>query len=127
MLQAIGHTPTGQGLANHDLIPEGAEISLFSTVSRPALRSTHPPILSNGGPILSGKVATAWSWCLSLSSVEVKNVWSYICTPPTYIFIAWCLIKHRDNFTFLQMLNVRLFNYILSYTTNILNFYTETY
>jgi hypothetical protein len=34
------------------------------------------------------------------SSVEVKNAWSYTSTPQ-YIFMAWCLVKHRDNFTFL--------------------------
>jgi hypothetical protein len=27
------------------------------------------------------------------SSVEVKNAWNYISTPP-YIFMAWCLINH---------------------------------
>jgi len=26
------------------------------------------------------------------------NVWNYTSTPP-YIFMAWCLIKHRGNFT----------------------------
>jgi hypothetical protein len=33
------------------------------------------------------------------SSAEVKNEWSYISTPQ-YVFMAWCLVKHRDNFTF---------------------------
>jgi hypothetical protein len=32
------------------------------------------------------------------SSAEV-NVWSYTSTP-LYAFMAWCLVKHRDNFTF---------------------------
>jgi len=32
------------------------------------------------------------------SCTEVKNAWSYTCTPP-YVFEACCLIKHRDNFT----------------------------
>jgi hypothetical protein len=32
------------------------------------------------------------------SSVEVKNAWMYTSTHP-YVFMAWCLIKHRDNFT----------------------------
>jgi len=34
-----------------------------------------------------------------LSGAEVNNVWSYTFTPP-YVFIAWCLVKHRDTFTF---------------------------
>jgi hypothetical protein len=31
------------------------------------------------------------------SNAEVKNAWSYTFTPP-YIIMAWCLVKHRDNF-----------------------------
>jgi glycerol-3-phosphate acyltransferase PlsY len=33
------------------------------------------------------------------SSAEVKNVWIYI-SNPQYVFMTWCLVKHRDNFTF---------------------------
>jgi hypothetical protein len=33
------------------------------------------------------------------SSAAVKNVWSYTSTPQ-YVFMAWCLVKHRDSFTF---------------------------
>jgi len=33
------------------------------------------------------------------SSVKVKNAWGYSLAPP-YIFMGWCLIKHKDNFTF---------------------------
>jgi hypothetical protein len=29
---------------------------------------------------------------------EVKNAWSHISTP--YVFVVWCLIKHRDNLLF---------------------------
>jgi hypothetical protein len=32
------------------------------------------------------------------SSAKVKNAWSYIPTHP-YVLMAWCLVKHRDNFT----------------------------
>jgi len=32
------------------------------------------------------------------SSAEVKNEWRYTSTP-YYAFIAWCLVKHRDNCT----------------------------
>jgi hypothetical protein len=28
-----------------------------------------------------------------------KNTWRYTYTPQ-YAFMAWCLVKHRDNFTF---------------------------
>jgi hypothetical protein len=33
------------------------------------------------------------------ASSKVKNACSYTSTPQ-YIFMAWCLVKHRDNFTF---------------------------
>jgi hypothetical protein len=33
------------------------------------------------------------------SSAEVKNTWSYISTLQ-YVFMEWCLFKHRDIFTF---------------------------
>jgi hypothetical protein len=33
------------------------------------------------------------------SSAEVKNAWSYTSTPQ-YTFMAWCLVKHKDDFTF---------------------------
>jgi hypothetical protein len=32
-----------------------------------------------------------------------KNAWSYTSTPQ-YAFRAWCLVKHRDNFTFTSVL-----------------------
>jgi hypothetical protein len=34
------------------------------------------------------------------SRAEFKNPWSYTSTPQ-YVFMAWCLVKHRDNFTFI--------------------------
>jgi hypothetical protein len=33
------------------------------------------------------------------SGAEVKNVWSYTCTPP-YVFMVLCSFKHKDDFTF---------------------------
>jgi hypothetical protein len=32
-------------------------------------------------------------------NAEIKNTWRYTSTPQ-YVFMAWCLVKHRDNFTF---------------------------
>jgi hypothetical protein len=32
------------------------------------------------------------------SSAEVKNAMSYTSTPP-YVFMAWCMVTHRGNFT----------------------------
>jgi hypothetical protein len=33
------------------------------------------------------------------SSAVVTNAWSYTSTPQ-YVFMPWCLVKHRDIFTF---------------------------
>jgi hypothetical protein len=33
------------------------------------------------------------------TSAEVKKTWLYTSTPPN-IFMAYCLINHRENFTF---------------------------
>jgi len=32
------------------------------------------------------------------SGAKVKKEWSYNSTP-RYVFMAWCLVKHKDNFT----------------------------
>jgi len=31
--------------------------------------------------------------------LQLKNAWSYTSALP-YVFMAWCLVKQRDNFTF---------------------------
>jgi hypothetical protein len=40
------------------------------------------------------------------SSVEVKNAWSRTSTP-RYVFMAWCLVKHKDNNFRVQKSNPR--------------------
>jgi hypothetical protein len=52
-----------------------------------------------GGSFSAGKAAGAWRWALTSSSSEDKNAWSYTSTRP-YVFMAWYLVMHRDNFTF---------------------------
>jgi hypothetical protein len=32
------------------------------------------------------------------SNAEVKTAWSYTSTPQS-VYVAWCLVKYRDNFT----------------------------
>jgi hypothetical protein len=56
-------------------------IFLFTTVSRMALGVKQPGRETDHSPP---------------SSAEVKNVWSYT-SAPQYTFMAWCLVKHRDN------------------------------
>jgi hypothetical protein len=44
-----------------------------------------------------GKAAGSSSWHSPPSSAEVKNGWR---STASYVFMAWYLVKHRDNFTF---------------------------
>jgi hypothetical protein len=76
---------------------------LFTTASTTALGPTQPPIQWVPGA-LSVKVKRPGREAdhSPPSSAEVTNAWSYTSTPE-YVFIAWCLIKRRDNFTFLPM------------------------
>jgi hypothetical protein len=57
----------------------------------------HPAsyLMGTGGSFAGNKAAGSWSWQLTPSSAEVKNSWSYTSTP-TYVFIAWCLVKYVD-------------------------------
>jgi hypothetical protein len=33
-----------------------------------------------------------------LSSVKLKNSWNCASLPQSYVFVAWCLIRHRETF-----------------------------
>jgi hypothetical protein len=72
-------------------------------MSRPALGLTQPPIQWIPGALSLGLKRPGREADHSPpSSAEVKNAWSYTSTPQ-YVFVAWCLVKHRDNFTFTFM------------------------
>jgi hypothetical protein len=78
----------------------GLGIFLFATVFRMAMGPTQPPIQWVAGALSLGvKRLRREAGHSPLSSAEVKNAWSYISTPQ-YVFMAWCLVKHKDNFTF---------------------------
>jgi hypothetical protein len=67
----------GMGVVRHPAsYPMGTRDS-FPGVKRPGREADHSPP----------------------SSAEVKNAWSYT-SIPQYVFMAWCSVKHRDNFTF---------------------------
>jgi hypothetical protein len=91
----------------------GLGIFLFTTASRTALGPTHPPIqwvpaVLSLGVKRPGREADH----STPSSAEVKNAWSYTSTPP-YVFVAWCSLKHRDNFLLYLYKNTgRKFSYI---------------
>jgi hypothetical protein len=69
-------------------------------VSRPALRPTKTSVQWVPGALTPGLKRPGHEDDHSPpSSAEVKNAWSYTSSPP-YVFMAWRLVKHRDNFTF---------------------------
>jgi hypothetical protein len=74
------------GLNGHSSIPGKGRIFLFSTESRPALGPTKLPIQWVPGAISSGIKRAGHEW------------WSYTSTS-AYVFMGYCLIKHRDKFT----------------------------
>jgi hypothetical protein len=61
----------------------------------------HPASYPRGtrGFFLGGKAEGREADHSPPSSVEIKNAWSYTSSPQR-VFMAWCLVKHRDNFTF---------------------------
>jgi hypothetical protein len=73
----------------------GLGIFLFTTVSRTALEPTQPPIPWVPGALSLGVKRPGREADHSPpSSAEVKNAWSCTSTPQ-YVFMAWCLGKHK--------------------------------
>jgi hypothetical protein len=69
---------------------------------------THPALLSNGsgGFYPRRKAARLWIWPHSpTSGPELKNTWSYTFTSQ-YVFMTWCLVKHRGNAYLLPFLYI---------------------
>jgi hypothetical protein len=83
-------------------------LDLFTTVSRPALGPTQPPIQWVTGS-LSLVLKRPWDEPdhSPPSSAEVNNAWSYTSTPQ-YVFMTWCTVKEkrRNNFTFTLYSNI---------------------
>jgi hypothetical protein len=95
-----GYTLNGQGI----WVPfQAGARDLVPTASRLALGSTQPPIqwvlwVFPPGAMQPGCEADH----PHSPSAEVKNRCLPLHSP--YVFMGWCLIKHRDNFTFTSLL-----------------------
>jgi hypothetical protein len=46
------------------------------------------------------KAAWEWSWPLAFIYCRGQKMCGTVLPLPQYAFMAWCLVKHRDNFTF---------------------------
>jgi hypothetical protein len=86
----------------------GLGIFLFTTASRTILGPTQLPIqLVSGALSLGVKGPEREADHSPPSSAEVKNTWNYTSTPQC-VFLAWCLVRHRDNFIFLLYFTFKL-------------------
>jgi hypothetical protein len=73
-------------------------------VSKPAVRPTQPSLQGVLEALTLGIKQLGCESDHSLpSGAEVKNSWHCTSTPP-YVFMAWWLVKHRDNFTYICLL-----------------------
>jgi hypothetical protein len=73
---------------------------LFATACRQAVGPTQPPIPWVPAAFSPRVKRQGHKTDRSpLSNAEAENAWSYT-TTPQYVFTAWYLVKHRDNFAF---------------------------
>jgi hypothetical protein len=84
------------GPTNLGSIPSRERDFIFSTTHTPILGPTEPiqwiPWVSSSGVKRPGhKIHHSCTY-----SADVKNAWSYTSTP-SYVFMTWYLIKHRDD------------------------------
>jgi hypothetical protein len=85
----VGYGLEDQGFESQ----QSLRIFLFTTVSKPALGHTHPPIWWVPEALYLGvKRSRRKSDYSPPSSAEVKNMWSYTSTSQ-YAFMAWCTVK----------------------------------
>jgi hypothetical protein len=59
--------------------------------------------MGTGCTFPGGKSARAWSWPLISIWCRGRRMYSAIPPLPQYASIAWCSVKHRDNFTFIRL------------------------
>jgi hypothetical protein len=110
---------------------QGLDISLlhcFETGSG----SMQPPIQLTPGALPSGLKRTGPKAMLPPpSNTEVKHAWSYTSTLP-YVFIAWCLMRHRDSYIVaFQIIRLGLqisarFSVLKNQQLNVLTYYIDT-
>jgi hypothetical protein len=55
--------------------------------------------MGTGGSFLGRKAARAWRWPLTAILYREQECAELYLHSPQYVFMEWCLVKHRDNFT----------------------------
>jgi hypothetical protein len=91
-------------LRNQGFIPrKRQEIFIFSVISRLALGPTQFPVWQ----IVGAFFLVGIKWASPKADTFIccwSCAWSYMSTSPN-VFMEWCLIKHRDNFTIFYLHN----------------------
>jgi hypothetical protein len=64
--------------------------------------ASYPMAMSGSFP--RGKAAGEWNWPLISIYCQGQRMSGAIPPLPQYAFMVWCLVKHRDNFTFTFMI-----------------------
>jgi hypothetical protein len=101
--------------------PAGAgTFFLFLRASRPALEATQPPLQWLQITFSRCRTPRREGYHSPPSSAGVKYAWSYASTPPN-VFMAWCMVKHRDNFTLLYLTLLHFTS--LHFTSQTLKYY----
>jgi hypothetical protein len=99
----------------------GWEFFLFTTVSRPALGSTQPPIQWVLGALSLGvKLPGRETDHSPPSSAQIKNGWSYT-SPPQCASMVWCSVKKVQRQLYLTELYFTLLYFTLLYTFHLLD------
>jgi hypothetical protein len=127
---------TGYGLDNRDSsvrFKAGAgNFSLHHRVQNGSATHTSSYPVGNGGYSLGVKWAERESDQSPPSSTEVKTCEELHLHTPQYVFMAWCLVKHRDNFNFTLILQQLMFIWHLCVASRVpkqdaQNFYQNYY
>jgi hypothetical protein len=83
--------------------------------------------MGTGSSFPGGKAVGAWSWPLTSIQCRGQRMRGGIPPLPQYVFMAWCLVKHRDNFTFLAFYIIIIIIIIIAVRLSIITISNSNY
>jgi hypothetical protein len=93
----------------------------FSLRHRVQTGSGAPPSLllkGSGGALTGGRSAGGVKLTTHLHLVPRLRIHAVIPPSPQYVFMAWCLVKHRDDFTFSMPLLKNIFHWLRAFPSS---------
>jgi len=88
------------GWTTRVLLPAGEGIFFLHHASKRVLGPTQPPIQGVTGALYQRVNRPGREGTTHLHPVQRLIMRGFIPSLSQYVFMAWCLLKHRDNFTF---------------------------